>query len=306
MSAIAFPAPVRAEHPSTLAQLARLEAVRYAKHPLFLLGFALALVCEAGTFGPIELDRQVVPAFFIGLLGIVVGARLTRTIDRANPLLESVPTSEATRTAALCLACSVPMSAGLVTVLFHRAFLAANPVPDFTYGTYHGWQLVIIQFVLPVLACAGGPLLGVAVGRWLRLPGAALLSLLVVMVWSMIVSYAPMQNMDANTWPSRILHLAGPYTAWASSDASELPPTTVTSFTGSTLWFAVWTVALCALAACGALWHDRGARSRRLLSVGLGWIAIALVALVLAVLGGNTHLFNTTVDGTVPTDTAAQ
>lgn len=308
MSSITATAPARATYSSTLLQLARIEAVRYAKHPLFLLGFVLALACEAGTFGPVELDHQVIPAFFIGVFGIAVGVRLTRAVDGATPVLESTPTDEATRTAALCAACLVPTFAGLVTVLFHKPFLAADPPPNYTYGTFNGWQLVMIQVVLPVVACAGGPLLGVLIGRWVRVPGAALLGMLAALGWSMIGSYVPVQGMDGNSWPARILHMTTPYTSWVTSDAGNGAkwPTTVTSLTGSTLWFAVWTVALCALAVCGALWHDRRARTPRLLRTGLGWVAVALLSLVLAIAGGNTQMLNTTVNGTVPTSTPAQ
>ena len=170
--------------------------------------------------------------------------------------------------------------------------------------------------IVPVIACAGGPLLGVAVARWWRFPGAALLAVIAVLFWSNITAYAPAQmsslvrssSMDSASLFARVLHMLTPYTAFISGNGDGTHPTTVmTSFTGSPGWFAVWTLALCGLAAAAALWRGADGQARR--TVGRTFIAlaaVALVALVLSVVTGNQTLFKTTRGGTVAGALAAQ
>ena len=297
---------------SVLARLTRIEAIRYARHPLFLIGFVLALASSAGTYGPTELDHQVVPAFFLGVLGLVVAARLASSTDETKPVVAAAPVSETLRTAALCLACVVPTAAGVVVVLFHRAFVLADPQPDYIYAGYSSAERIWITIVIPVIACAGGPLLGIAVGRWLRFRGATLLAVLVLLEWSQLGAYLPGQHMDASSMGARTLHMATPYTAFleTNSDSNALP-SVVTSYTGSPFWFMVWTLALCGLAATAALWHgarrsNRASVRRNVGGAFAGCLAAAAVALVLAVTTGSTHLTYWTPDGAsstvMPTD----
>ena len=56
------------------------------------------------------LSTPVVAAFFIGLFSLVAAARLTRSTESAAEAVATAPGSEATRTAALALACFVPFS----------------------------------------------------------------------------------------------------------------------------------------------------------------------------------------------------
>jgi hypothetical protein len=286
-----------------LAKLARIEAIRYARHPVFLIGFVLALASSAGTYGPTELDHQVVPAFFLGVLGLVVAARLASATDEAKPVVAAAPVSETLRTAALCLACAVPTAAGVVVVLFHRAFVLADPQPDYIYAGYSTANRVWITLAIPVIACAGGPLLGIVVGRWLRFRGATLLAVLVLLEWSRLGAYLPEQHMDAGSTAARVLHMLTPYTAFleTNSDSNALP-TVVTSYTGSPVWFMVWTLALCGLACTAALWHgarrsNRAAVRRNVGGAFAACVAMAAVAVVLAVTTGASHLTYWTPDG---------
>jgi hypothetical protein len=288
--------------------LARIEAKRYARHPLFLVGVALCTLASAGKHGPEELDYHVIPSFFIGVLGLVVAARLTASTDRSAQVVDAAPISDTARTAAMCLACAVPTVAGLLIVLMHRLFVMADPIPKFLYGTYGPTDRLFITVVVPVIACAGGPLLGVAVARWMRFPGATLLAVIAVLFWSNITAYGPAQmsslarwSLDSGSLFGRVLHMLTPYTAFGSGDSDGESATTVmTSFTGSPAWFALWTVALCGLAATAALWRSAEAEARR--SVGRAFVvltAIAAVALVLSVVNGNQTEFKTTRNGTV-------
>ena len=295
MSTVVTSAP--AVPSSVLGRLTRIEALRYAKHPLFLVGFVLALA-SSGTYGPVELDHQVVPAFFLGVLGIVVGNRLVSGSERSAPVIDAAPVSETLRTAALCLACLVPGAAGVVVVLVHRAFVQLDPPAAYEYAGYDGFDRFLITMAVPVVACVGGPLLGVAAGRWLRFRGAAVLTVILVWLWSSRFGYISHDSASSNL-VSRVLHLLTPYTPFLETNAeSNAPPTLVTSYTGSPFWFLVWTVALCGLAATAALLHGTdGVVRRTLLAWFAGSAVVAVVALVLGVTSGAQHLVQYTPDG---------
>jgi hypothetical protein len=282
---------------SVLARLTRIEATRYAKHPLFLVGLVLALA-SSGTYGPVELDHQVVPAFFLGVLGIVVGGRLVAGSERSAAVIDAAPVSETLRTAALCLACLVPGAGGVVVVLFHRVFVQADPPAAFEYAGYATFDRTLITLVIPVVACVGGPLLGVVVGRWLRFRGAAVLAVVTVWLWSSTCAYIS-QNIDGDGLASRVLHLLTPYTAFLETNSeSSAGPTLVTSFTGSPSWFLVWTVALCGLAVTAALLHSADSTVRwTVLMWFAGSAVVAVVALVLGVTTGAQQLVQYTPDG---------
>jgi len=305
MSTIAGPtAPALREH-YRIWPLARLEAVRYARHPLFLVGLLLGVLASAGERGPIEIDYQVIPAFFIGVFGVVVGDRLTKSTDRSRPIVDAAPAPETTRTAAVCLACVVPATAGLALVLLHRAFVLADPIPDWMFGTYSPLDRFLITMVIPVIACAGGPLLGVAVGRWLRFPGASLLAVIVILLWSEVAAYLPAQEMNAGSLFARSLHMATPYTAFGTGnydindDINEIT-LSVRSYTGSPLWFMLWTVTLCGFAVTAGLLHGAVGRTRSLISRAVVALAIiAVAAVILAVAAGNRGLSDTSPQGTL-------
>jgi len=177
----------------------------------------------------------------------------------------------------------------------------ANPIAGWNYGTYSATDQFVITIVVPVLACIGGPLLGVAVGRWLRFPGSALLVLVVVVVWSNLSAYVPDgSRLDPTSLFARTLHMATPYTAFGQGNGGGKHATsTVDSYTGSPLWFAVWTLTLCGLAACAALWRAAIGSTRS--HVGRTFVAIAIcavVALALSTAYGNERVYRTSRDGT--------
>jgi hypothetical protein len=299
MSTTAMPTAAVAGERSGIWPLARLEAVRYARHPLFLVGLLFGVLAGAGERGPIELDFQVIPAFFIGVFGIVIAARLTRSTDRSRPIVDAAAASQTKRTAALCLACAVPAGAGLALVVLHRAFVLAEPFPDWMYGTWGPVDRFIITMVIPVIACAGGPLLGVAVGRWLRFPGASLLAVIVVVEWSQIASYLPEQDLDSGTLFARTLHMTAPYTAFGNGSGEVT--VWVRTYTGSPAWFAVWTLTLCGLAVTAALWRGAEGATRRIVGRTAGALAAAaVIALVMAIATGNDAISESGPQGTVP------
>jgi hypothetical protein len=301
-------APPSVRSATRIWPLARIEAVRYARHPLFLVGLVLAIAASAGERGPIELDFQVIPSFFIGVFGIFIAARLTASTDRSGPVVDAAPVSQTARTAALCLACAVPGAAGILIVLLHRAFVLADPIAGWKYGTYGATDRFVITMIIPVIACIGGPLLGVAVARWLRFPGAALFVLVTVVVWSNVSAYVPdTSGPDPTSLFARTLHLASPYTAFGQGNGDGKHATsTVDSYTGSPLWFAVWTLSLCGLAVCAALWRAAATPKRSL--VGRTFIAIAIcavAALVMSIAYGNDRVYKTFRNGTVSVATGS-
>jgi hypothetical protein len=301
MTAVALPTVAGPRTASSVWPLARIEARRYARHPLFQIGFALGVVASAGERGPNEFDYHVIPSFFIGVFGIIVAARLTASTQRSRSIVDAAPTSQTQRTAALCLACLVPAAAGLVLVVLHRAFVLADPIPLWKYGTYGAFDRFLITMVVPVIACAGGPLLGVAVGRWLRFPASGLLTVTTVLAWSNIAAAVPEQSrLDPASPFARVLHVLAPYTSFAEGNNDlGVPLTRVRSYTGSVTWFAVWTLTLCGLAATAALWHGAVDRARRVVGRTFTVLAVAaLIALVATVLTGNQRQYDTTTTGT--------
>ena len=158
-----------------------------------------------------------------------------------------------------------------------------------------------MTMVVPVIACAGAPLLGIAVARWLRFPGVSLLAAVVVVLWSAVSGYTQQGGASPTSGLKQIAHMLTPYTAFGASNAnSNKAPTIVTSFTGSVGWFAIWTLLLCGLAVTAALWRSHGPSRRRVGQTFIGLAVCAIIALVLAVANGNHRLYDTSKTGTVP------
>ena len=100
-----------------LRALARAEAKRFARHPLFLLGVALMLIPMVAVLWQQELDANPMAgalfiAFLFGVFGFIVAHRLTTSLLRTRDLAGTTPVGRQQRTLALCLACLVPATAG--------------------------------------------------------------------------------------------------------------------------------------------------------------------------------------------------
>ena len=301
MTSVAAPAVPAVAVRSTIWPLARIEAKRYARHPVFLIGLLLGIVFSAGEHGPIELDYQVIPSFFIGVLGLVLATRLTTSTGRSRPVVDAAPVSETMRTAALCLACVVPAAAGVVLVLVHRAVRPRRPLPGVDVRHVRPVGAVRHHHDHPGHRLRGWP---AARGRGralAALPGAALLAVVVILFWSNVAAYVPAQGMNSRSLFARFLHMATAYTAFGTSNGDgNTPTTTVRSYTGSPLWFAVWALALCGLAATAALWRRADGRARTVVGrTFVALVAVALVALTLSVATGNQRLYDTSRGGTV-------
>lgn len=271
--------PASTTHPATLRTLAGVEARRYARHPLFLIGAALLVIIMITDWDNVSPEdatgnNNYAPAFFLGLLGVFVGHQLTRSVARSGEAIEAAPADGVTRTAALCLACLVPGALALAWVGWMCSAIALLPVPDSPAVTSADRAAIVAA---GAVYAVGGPLVGVLLGRWTRFPGAALVGAVVLVAWSVLGGFC--EGMSA----SRLSNLVGlntPFTLWVSSDGGSWVRG------GSPWWYLAYVTALCGLAATAAMLHEaRGAQRSRLVRVlallavlTIGCLSLAAIA----------------------------
>jgi hypothetical protein len=269
---------------ATFAALAARETRRFALNPVFLLGVVLAewTTWTGGGGTTTEIDEvNGYPAVFLGGLGMLAAFWLTRSMRASEPVAGVTPVTRTARTAALCCVAIVPFCCGCLTLF---GMLHSYPVGDAVYGPFSPSARVAVlvgQIVVPSL---GGPLLGVALGRWVRFPGAAFVLFLVIFGWVELVTILTISRPDSA--PIAVLRLFSPFAFFTlHADSGG-----VTAWRGSPWFFIGWQLALCAIAVLAALL--RGAegrvRTRIIRALGVAGVAAAIL-LVLAALGGFTH-----------------
>jgi hypothetical protein len=285
--------PARASTHRTLRTLAGVEARRYARHPLFLTGVALMVwvmvnIAQglANGTGDAQLlsvsDGTTVPAFFLGVLGVFVGHRLTRSMARSSEAVEASPADGVTRTAALCLACLVPGVAAMVWLAWNYVAMAVWPGP---YSAAISSTNHAAMLSAGVVYAVGGPLFGVMVGRWTRFPGAGLVAAVVLVGWALLSTSGLLMSASR---VGTLVHLNAPFTTWVSSDS----PTAVSWVAGgSPVWYLIYVTLLCGVAASAAMLHEaRGAQRSRLVRDWAILLGLALVALTLAAASDPTRI----------------
>jgi hypothetical protein len=269
---------------ATLAALAGRETRRFVVHPVFLFAVVITAWWTWAGRGTAVADIGLVNAFttiFLGGFGMMATFWLTRSMRASDPVVGVTPVTLPARTAALCAVAIVPFACGCLTLL---AFVHFHPVGGPAYGAFSPparMAVLVGQIVVPAL---GGPLLGVALGRWVRFPGAAFVLFLVIFGWVELVTILTFSRPDSA--PIAVLRLFSPFAFFTDqSDADG-----VTAWRGSPWFFLGWQLALCAIAVLVALL--RGAegrvRTRIIRALAIAGVA-ALVMLVLAAAGGFTH-----------------
>jgi hypothetical protein len=275
--------PPEAAGRATFVPLAARETRRFARNPVFLAGVAItvaALWASRTAVTDID-DENWVAAIFLGGFGMMAAFGLTRSVRASEPVVGVTPVTLPARTAALCAVAVVPFACGGLALL---RFVQLIPVSDPVYGAFSPSARAAVlaaQFVVPAL---GGPLLGVALGRWVRFPGAAFVLFLLLYGWVSLVTILSIWHPDSA--PVAVLRLFAPFAFFTYT----LNGAAVTTCRGSPWFFLGWQLALCTIAVLVALL--RGAegpvRTRIIGALAIAGAA-AVILLALAGTGGFTH-----------------
>jgi hypothetical protein len=269
--------------------LARVELKRYALHPLFLVGLVLnvAVVTKALTHTRDSMyEPAVAPAFLLGVFGIVVGFRMTRSLERTAEALATAPLDVVQRVGALCVACLLPGAIGLASGVSILLFEDQNG--DWGYGTWAGHQRVAIILGQTAIAGLGGPLLGIACARWLRFPGAVVVPVLATMGWAIVTNGWTASNQDSMAW--LLARMFSPFAFFHTLDTEGGAPHAVESWRGNPWWYLLWLVLLCAFAVIVALFKDAEGSSRETLKRALVVVVVVgLASYALTVVTGPDH-----------------
>jgi hypothetical protein len=281
---LTFGPPATSPGRATFTALAARETRRFVLNPVFLFAVAFTAWWTWAGRGTAVADIALVnafPAIFLGGFGMLAAYWLTRSMRASEPVAGVTPVTRPVRTAALCTVALVPFACGCLALL---RFVQLTPIGSPIYGPFSSSARVAIlvgQIVIPAL---GGPLLGVALGRWVRFPGAAFVLFLVLYGWVSLVTVVSGSHPDSA--PVAVLRLFAGFTFFAlHSDAGG-----VTAWRGSPWFFLGWQLALCAIAILVALLRgaEGPARARIIRALGIAGVA-AVILLVLAGLGGFTH-----------------
>jgi hypothetical protein len=278
--------PETVDGQAAFAALTAREMRRFARNPFFLFAVAITVAALWVSPGPAVNDinnADWIAAIFLGGFGMMAAFSLTRSMRGSEPVIGVAPVTLPARTAALCAVAVVPFACGCLALL---RFVQIIPVSNPAYGPFSPSARVAVlvgQILIPSL---GGPLLGVALGRWVRFPGAAFVLFLFLYGWVSLVTILALWHPDSA--PVTVLRLFAPYAFFTLT----LNPGAVTACRGSPWFFLGWQLALCAIAVLVALLRGaEGPVRRRIIRALAIASAVALILLVLAAIGGFTHAF---------------
>lgn len=273
----------------SLRVMAGIEARRFVRNPIFLVGFAISmlLLLPVAVFNDDPqisdlLSWPVAPAFFMGLTSLLVMARQTRSTESAVEAMATAPGTEARRTLALAIACLVPFAAGLVWLAWQQVVAATHDIAEQEWWFHNTDDLhaASILIALVPVACLGGGLLGVLTGRWLHFPGAPV----VVLVGTVFVCIVGQMGIDGrDDMFLNDLRLALP---WALFHSGTVEDGTQSLYPGNAAFYLVYLLCLCAAAVIAAVWHDRTARTRQLKLLFAAVVVVGLASTVLAMATG--------------------
>ena len=276
MSAAVTVAPTAAAGARPVLALARTEAARLLRHPLFLVSLALFvwLLARTTVISPEQSLRglseawAVLTGFYLGLGGFLAMHSLTRSTRSAKDVVGAAPLDETQRTLALCLACLVPF--GLALLGGAWTLFTWDGGPDGYYNALTAGEIRAFHATV-LLAALGGPLLGVAVARWWRWPIAGVLAAIALVAWSVS------SGIFTHGFGTTLHHQASPFTLAMTGAESE----ETFRQAGSWAWRVPYVACLCALAAQAALLHGATGRLRTRLLAGLVGTAVVAVACLL-------------------------
>jgi hypothetical protein len=288
MSSAAVASPARIAAPMAhVPALARLEILRYARHPLFLLGVAGNLfLCLTGPsdsdLAMSSLGFAIAPAALFGVFGIVIMASLTRRSDTMTVAAGVVPVPERTRSLALVAACLVPFAAGIAWWVW--ALWAFNEKPPtangFPFGPVAGDDVWVgaLLFGEGPMASLGGPLLGILVARWIGSRAAPILTAVGVIAFCI--------TMQGGFDEIQRIRVISPWTYFGGPAGVAGDPERMVLYTGSPYWWVLYLVCLCALGVIGILLHDREQPRRGLIRIAAVVGVVAVITVLLAMWTG--------------------
>lgn len=285
---------------ASLRSMVGIEARRFARHPLFIIGalaaYGIQLWNRVGNDDPYISDllsQPIIPAFFIGVTSLVVAARLTASTEVAAEAMGTAPGTEARRTLAVAGASIVPFAAGLLWLV---EFFVLNAIKgphsaELWFDNLNDAYVWSILIGLGVVSCAGGALLGVLVGRWLRFPGAPVVAMIALVVGNMtgqlFYAYDPDLSKFRVWVPWAMFHTG---TMTDGEEFDGIPGYTQALLPGNPVFYLLYLLALCALAVGGAMWHDKAVRTPQLRIRLYVVIAAAVTFLALAMFTGTDGL----------------
>ena len=268
---------------ATFVALAARETRRFVLNPVFLFVVVFTAWWTWAGRGTAVADIALVNAFaaiFLGGFGMMATYWLTRSMRASEPVVGVTPVTLPARTAALCATAIVPFGCGCLTLL---AFLQLFPVSSALYGAFSPSARIAVLVGQIVMPAIGGPLLGVALGRWVRFPGAAFVLFLLLSGWINLVTALTLARPDSA--PVAVLRLFAPFALFTLHSSAG-----VTAWRGSPWFFLGWQLALCAIAVLVALLRGAEGRVRtRVIRALMIAGAAALILLGLAAAGGFTH-----------------
>ena len=222
-------------------EVALAESRRLLAHPLFLIGcglFAAMIVVSSGTGPGGGYDGLVTgPTFFIGVFTFFA-ANLVASRPRRHDCDEqhaSLPAPPVAHTAGLCLASLAPALGTVALMAVIMAWYASGRVNLTVWPSP-------AELAAGPLTVLGGALLGVMTARWLRFPTAPAL----VMIAMVAVNFTLSEATDR-------YELLGPY---ATNTVYVPDGSWGGRRSGSFDWHAVYLLALCGMAAAGAMLRD--------------------------------------------------
>ena len=282
----ATPQALPANGMPALRALARVEAKRFARHPLFLLGVAIMLIPMVAAVWRHEVDANPMVgtlfiAFLIGVFGFIVAHRLTTSTLRTRDLVTTTPVDRQQRTLALCLGRPGARHRRVGRGGLHagyRGHLDARRGPGQRARRLVPGRLRHRRPRHPRRDGAGRRI-GRATARGDRcamgaVPGSALIGVVTLVFLTALPSESPSPWRLLSAWPILVDEHVN----------SENGPVVRSNFVPDVtpVWALGYLLCLCGLAVVAALLRDPGHR-RPLLATGLALLAGAVGCFLIAV-----------------------